>query len=104
MIIVIIIIIIIIIILFCRFKMMSGVIFCTIFRADFKFVLIILHEENCKKLKWEKMLVKFILAFSDTLEDKLTAQHNALQGINYTFLFSKCLLKYPTFLKCVTKK
>ena len=49
------------------------------------------------------MLVKFILAFSDTLEDKLTAQHNALQGINYTFLFSKCLLKYPTFLKCVIK-
>ena len=43
MIIVIIIIIIIIIILFCRFKMMSGVIFCTIFRADFKFVSIILH-------------------------------------------------------------
>lgn len=50
------------------------------------------------------MLVKFILAFSDTLEDKLTAQHNALQGINYTFLFSKCLLKYSTFLKCVIKK
>lgn len=49
------------------------------------------------------MLVKFILAFSDTLEDKLTAQHNALQGINYTFLFSKCLLKYSTFLKCVIK-
>ena len=43
MIIVIIIIIIIIIILLCRFKMMSGVIFCTIFRADFKFVSIILH-------------------------------------------------------------
>ena len=42
-IIIIIIIIIITIILFCRFKMMSGVIFCTIFRADFKFVSIILH-------------------------------------------------------------
>ena len=41
--IIVIIIIIIIIILFCRFKMMSGVIFCAIFRADFKFVLIILH-------------------------------------------------------------
>ena len=40
---IIVIIIIIIIILFCLFKMMLGVIFCTIFRADFKFVSIILH-------------------------------------------------------------
>ena len=40
---VIIIIIIIIILLFCHLKMMSGVILCTIFHADFKFVSIILH-------------------------------------------------------------
>ena len=42
-IIIVIIIIIIIILLFCHLKMMPGVILCTIFHADFKFVSIILH-------------------------------------------------------------